>query len=309
MTSAATIEHLEVADASAKLHQWLSGIPGPVVALTGAGISTDSGIPDYRGPNGSYSRGHKPMKHDEFMGSHRNRQRYWSRSTVGWQWFSAARPNDAHRALAALEAAGKISGVITQNVDMLHQRAGSAAVVDLHGVNSRVVCMGCGATAPRHALQAQLAARNAAWLEALSAVDGGLSAAARRADGDVDVEVEGFELCDCEACGGVLKPDVVFFGDNVPQARVRQCFDMVAAADGLLVVGSSLAVYSGFRFVEAAVKQGKPVAILNQGPTRAEKAGLPILKLEAGCSAVLRAVAQEWPRQDLILQNGVVNSS
>jgi NAD-dependent SIR2 family protein deacetylase len=233
------MDHVDAA-AAAELSQWLAQCGGPVLALTGAGISTDSGIPDYRGPNGSYMRGHKPMWHDEFMGSHRNQQRYWSRSTAGWEFFSAARPNAAHAALARLEAAGKLSGVITQNVDSLHQRAGSAHVVDLHGVNARTVCMSCGAHACRQQLHSKLSALNQDWLaaarvsaaaeEAAKAAAVAAAAAApqtwretaQRADGDAElgaISVEGFHVCGCEACGGVIKPDVVFFGEKRTERR------------------------------------------------------------------------------------------
>eukprot|EP00953_Heterococcus_sp_UTEX-ZZ885_P018281 10210-Heterococcus_DN1.PRE.1 len=263
------------------------------------------------------------MTHDEFISKESNRQRYWARSTVGWGWFSKAQFNDAHKALAELEHSGKVSGIITQNVDMLHQAAGSSTVIDLHGVNSRVICMQCGELSSRHKLQAQLAAINASWLSQQQEVlqlqtdDRAGNAAVTtsstrvRADGDVELasRTDSFKVCACERCGGVLKPDVVFFGDSVPRPRVDECFSMVTDADALLVVGSSLmsddhvTAATAVRFMlcatitTAAVKAGKSVAVLNQGYTRAEKANLPILKIDAGCSQTLRAVADSLAMQ------------
>ncbi|CAM9140462.1 unnamed protein product [Phaeothamnion confervicola] len=285
-----------------------------VVVLTGAGISTDSGIPDYRGPAGAYLRGHKPMQHDEFMATAAGRQRYWGRSMAGWQFFSTARPNKAHFHLADLEAKGKVNGIITQNVDRLHSKAGSANVIDLHGRNDRVVCVSCGVLRSRRIFQAQLAGINQAWLAELAAArtaatagggsgNGGgcceadTAAAAARPDGDAELGVKtdysGFVVPPCDRCDdGILKPDVTFFGDSVPPERVEAAFAMVDAADSILVLGTSLMVYSGFRFVGRAVQQGKPIAVVNRGYTRAEKAGLPIIKVEEGCAEALARLVE-----------------
>ncbi|KAJ1454199.1 DHS-like NAD/FAD-binding domain-containing protein [Pelagophyceae sp. CCMP2097] len=251
-----------------------------IVALTGAGISTDSGIPDYRGVKGAYRQGHKPMSHDEFVSSEANRQRYWTRALVGFDAFSRATPNAAHAALAELERGGRVSAVITQNVDGLHKRAGSANVVDLHGNALDVRCLQCGAVSCRKQYHTDLDNEN-------DFLQGAASEAALRPDGDAELDadairrVAAFRVLPC-GCGGVLQPDVVFFGANVPKERVDRCFSELEQADALICVGSSLAVYSAFRFVVAAVKAGKPVAVLNRGVTRAEVEGLPVLKIEAG---------------------------
>eukprot|EP00612_Vaucheria_litorea_P003152 CAMPEP_0171464778 /NCGR_PEP_ID=MMETSP0945-20130129/7996_1 /TAXON_ID=109269 /ORGANISM="Vaucheria litorea, Strain CCMP2940" /LENGTH=326 /DNA_ID=CAMNT_0011992005 /DNA_START=54 /DNA_END=1031 /DNA_ORIENTATION=- len=279
-------DEIDSFEASERLTKWIldSDTGKGISVLTGAGISTASGIPDYRGPNGSYSRGHKPMTHDEFMRSLENRKRYWSRSMVGWERFNQAKPNRAHFALASLENETKrVRSIITQNVDMLHQRAGSKNVVNLHGVNSVVKCMECGVKHKRSHFQAKLNEMNKGCFESVESDD----ADSLRADGDAEISFDSsnFKLLGCERCGGILKPDVVFFGDNVPLNRVQRCFAEVERADCLLVVGSSLSVYSGFRFVEFALKENKSVAVLNKGPTRAD--GLPILKLSADCSEVM----------------------
>ncbi|WP_151083472.1 NAD-dependent protein deacetylase [Nocardioides cynanchi] len=258
---------------------------GPrLVVLTGAGLSTDSGIPDYRGP-GSVSR--QPMTYQEFVGGPVARQRYWARSHLGWGRMRHAEPNDGHRALARLDP----DLLITQNVDGLHEAAGSRRLVALHGRISDVVCLSCRRTTSRSLLEQRLAAANPGFAEAHGDV---LS----RPDGDVELDdTAGFVVPDCEACGGVLKPDVVFFGENVPAARVQQCYDAVDALtpdDALLVVGSSLTVMSGFRFVRRAAKAGVPVVIVNRGATRGDD--LATVKLESGCSEFLVTLSHARPR-------------
>jgi NAD-dependent SIR2 family protein deacetylase len=245
--------------------------------LTGAGCSTRSGIPDYRDADGSWKRG-SPMTFQAFIGSEAARRRYWARSFAGWPRIAAARPNRAHAALARLEARGGTELLLTQNVDGLHQAAGSRRVIDLHGRLDQVRCLGCGAPLARAAMQAELDRLNPGW--------GAAGAAAP--DGDAEVEaaaIAGFAVPPCAACGGILKPDVVFFGENVPRERVEAAFAALDRADAMLVVGSSLAVYSGYRFAVAAAAAGKPVAAVNLGRTRADH--LLALKVEAECGAAL----------------------
>ncbi|VTU19820.1 NAD-dependent protein deacetylase [Variovorax sp. SRS16] len=239
--------------------------------LTGAGCSTDSGIPDYRDRNGDWKRP-SPVTYQAFMGEAATRRRYWARSLLGWPTMGRARPGEAHRALARLEAAGRIGRLLTQNVDGLHRAAGSRDVIDLHGRIDTVRCMGCETRSPRAALQAELLRRNPDWaaLQARAAPDG---------DADLDGrDFSCFDVPACPRCGGVLKPDVVFFGESVPRDRVAAAHAGLAAADAVLVAGSSLMVYSGFRFVQAAVATGKPVAAVNLGRTRAD--ALLTLKIE-----------------------------
>lgn len=262
---------------------------GRAVALAGAGCSTESGIPDYRGPEGTLRR-RRPMQYAEFVGSPEGRARYWSRSAVGWSRFSAARPNPAHAALASLEHAGKVKGVITQNVDGLHHAAGSREVVELHGSLARVRCLDCGRSSCRHALQERLLALNLEWLERLRA-HGSVESAP---DGDAELpahELSGFRVPGCRACAGVLKPDVVFFGESVPKPHVEAAWRLLDGAELLLVVGSSLTVFSGRRFVYRAREAGVPVAIINLGPTRADE--LADVKVEARLGEVLPWMATE----------------
>jgi NAD-dependent SIR2 family protein deacetylase len=236
---------------------------GRVAVLSGAGLSTESGIPDYRGASGRLRR-QLPMSHDEFVGSAAGRRRYWARSHLGWRTIARAAPNDGHRAVAALRAAGHLSAVITQNVDGLHQAAGTPDVVDLHGSLDRVVCLGCGRVSGRDELDRRLAAANPGFDAAATAVN---------PDGDVELDdaaVRDFQVVDCTGCGGVLKPDVVFFGGAVPRERVDHCFGLVERAGALLVLGSSLAVMSGLRFVRHATRADKPVFIINRGETRGD---------------------------------------
>lgn len=251
--------------------------------LTGAGCSTESGIPDYRDARGAWKR-KPPVYYQEFVESVHARRRYWARSLIGWPSFAAAVPNDAHHALAALEAAGFVQQLVTQNVDGLHQQAGSRRVVDLHGRLDLVACLGCRAPRPRAAFQQTLAARNPAFVRLSASI---------APDGDADLEgvdFTAFAIPDCEDCGGVMKPDVVFFGESVPRSRVEQAYAGLQEADAVLVVGSSLMVYSGYRFCRAAADQGKPIAAINVGHTRAD--AQLALKLDAPCAPVLAALLQ-----------------
>ena len=258
-----------------------------LVVLTGAGCSTESGIPDYRSPGGAWTR-HKPIYYSAFVRSAEVRRFYWARSYRGWPRFDRARPNDAHRALAELESRGRVHQLITQNVDDLHQEAGSRAVVQLHGRNRVVVCLDCGGTIPREEMQERLRERNAAWLEAAQWERLHADEADFAPDGDADVAqhvIGGFEVPECHRCGGVLKPAVVFFGESVPRDKVDYAMSRVDEADALLVVGSSLTVWSGFRFAKRAHDRGLPMAILNIGPTRADE--LATMKVEARAGAAL----------------------
>lgn len=255
---------------------------GGVVALTGAGISTESGIPDYRGPSGASLRRHSPMTYQLFTGDPVARRRYWARSHVGWRIMRQAQPNDGHRAVADLERLGLVLGTITQNVDGLHQAAGAQRVVDLHGRLDRVVCLGCGTPMTRADLDARLSAVNLDWRATVTAVN---------PDGDVDLpddQLDAFTVVDCEACGGVLKPDVVYFGENVPAPRLAEAYELADAARVLLVLGSSLTVFSGRRFVVRADKAGVPVAIVNDGPTRGDD--VAAVRLGTPLGATLRAL-------------------
>ncbi|WP_133646091.1 NAD-dependent protein deacetylase [Paraburkholderia flava] len=265
----------------ADLHDFVQRHPRLFV-LTGAGISTDSGIPGYRDENGEWKRS-PPITLQEFLGSVASRQRYWARSTVGWPVVADAQPNDAHVALARLEAAGHVPTLVTQNVDGLHQRAGSQRVIELHGGIDGVTCLDCGAHHARAAIQHTLIADNPGLLDAI---------AEPAADGDAHLEwhdLGSFRVPACPVCGGLLKPAVVFFGESVPRERVDAATQALEAADAVLVVGSSLMVYSGYRFCVWAQKMGKPIAVLNLGRTRADP--LLTLKVEAPCAPTLTALA------------------
>ncbi len=258
-----------------------------LVVLTGAGCSTESGIPDYRSPGGAWTR-HKPIYFSAFVRSAEVRRCYWARSYRGWPRFDRARPNAAHRALAELEAHGRVHQLITQNDDDLNQEAGSRAVVQLHGRNRVVVCLDCSGETPREEMQQRLADLNAEWLSAARWDRLHADEADFAPDGDADVAKEivgGFRVPECHRCGGVLKPAVVFFGESVPRDKVAYAMGRVDEADALLVVGSSLTVWSGFRFAKRAADRGIPLAIVNIGPTRADE--LAALKVEERCGEVL----------------------
>jgi NAD-dependent SIR2 family protein deacetylase len=247
----------------AQLTELVAG--GRVLVLSGAGLSTESGIPDYRGPTGR-ARPATPMTYGEFTGAPASRQRYWARSHRGWQGIVRAQPNAGHRAVAWLQQRGLLTGIITQNVDGLHQAAGAHPVIELHGGLERVICLDCRAISEREELHVRLVEANPAAA--------GPTAGAVKPDGDVELDeaaVAGFRLVDCLDCGGgPLKPDVVFFGENVPADRVAACYDALAESRLLLVLGSSLTVASGFRFVRRAAQRAIPVAIVNQGETRGD---------------------------------------
>ncbi len=260
----------------------------PVLALSGAGMSTDSGIPDYRGPGAPVRT---PMTYAEFVSGPAAQRRYWARSHVGWSRMGTATPNVGHRTLARLEREGRVGMLITQNVDGLHEAAGSRRMCALHGRVADVVCLGCRVRTSRSALARRLDELNPDWLARHRDV-------ADRPDGDVALdETEDFVVPPCDRCGGVLKPDVVFFGENVPKPRVQRCYDAVerlaGAGGALLVLGSSLTVMSGFRFVRHAARLDVPVVIVNRGATRADD--LATAKLEVGTSEVLALVAGPEP--------------
>lgn len=259
-----------------------------VTVLTGAGISTDSGIPDYRGPDSPPAN---PMNIRQFTSSAAFRRRYWARNHLGWRHMAATEPNAGHRALAALERTGAVTGVITQNVDLLHTKAGSRTVVNLHGTYAQVVCLDCGHTMTRAALAERLEAANPGFAERAERV-GGLAVAP---DADAIVtNTESFRFVDCPACAGMLKPDIVFFGESVAKDVVQQAYSLVDESDALLVAGSSLTVFSGYRFVRHAAARQLPVAIVNRGPTRGDH--LATVILDAGCSPILALLAAELAR-------------
>ncbi|MEU8346485.1 NAD-dependent protein deacetylase [Spirillospora sp. NPDC048832] len=262
---------------------------GEVVVLSGAGLSTESGIPDYRGETGRRRPAH-PMTYQEFTGSEAARRRYWARGHLGWRHMAAVRPNAGHRAVAELQRRGLLAGIITQNVDGLQQAAGADGVIELHGALDRVVCLECGARSPRAALEARLRAANPGFEARAEAIN---------PDGDAvlpDAAVEEFRLVGCERCGGPLKPDVVFFGENVPPARVRDCYALTEGAGAMLVLGSSLTVLSGYRFVRHAARHGVPVAIVNRGATRGDADAL--VRVDAPLGATLTALLDELGRLD-----------
>ncbi|WNG85836.1 NAD-dependent protein deacetylase [Mycobacterium sp. ITM-2016-00317] len=264
-----------------------------VTVLTGAGMSTDSGIPDYRGPDSPPSN---PMTIRQFTSDPEFRQRYWARNHLGWRHMDRTLPNAGHRALAALERAGVVTGVITQNVDLLHSKAGSRRVIDLHGSYARVICLDCGYSMSRAALADLLEAANPGFAAKAAAVGG--IAVAPDADAVVS-DTASFTVVDCPRCAGMLKPDIVYFGENVPKERVEQAYSLVDEADALLVAGSSLTVYSGYRFVRHAAAAGMPIAIINRGRTRGDD--LADVKIDNGCSPMLALLADELPTAGAVL--------
>ena len=251
-----------------------------LVVVSGAGVSTDSGIPDYRDRDGEWKHA-KPVQYADFVARPDTRRRYWARSMSGWSRMARAKPNAAHRALVDIEAGGKLDTLITQNVDRLHQSAGSRKVIDLHGTLAEVHCLECEFRMSRAEWQTRLSAANAGWRGTVRSI---------RPDGDAELVAdayEGFEVPGCPDCGNIVKPDVVFFGETVPGPRVTAAMEALERAAALLVVGSSLMVFSGYRFARRANELGKPIAILNRGRTRADD--IAALKLDAGCADVLSA--------------------
>jgi NAD-dependent deacetylase sirtuin 4 len=256
-----------------------------LLVITGAGCSTESGVPDYRSPNGAYTKGHKPMTHQQFMSGEPARRRYWARSFVGWRRFSGVQPNAAHFTLARMQAAGRLAGgLITQNVDRLHQQAGSTPVLELHGTTHRVVCLSCGADTCRVHMQERLAALNPNFVD-----DDGKADLQQRPDGDVELAQQAtlhFNVPHCESCHtGILKPDVVFFGANVPAHVAHTAKHWAETADALLVVGSSMSTWSSFRLANEVARRGRPIAIVNIGHTRSDAQAT--LKIQARASEVL----------------------
>lgn len=279
--AAATLPSDTAVEAAAELHAWLHA-HRRVFVLTGAGISTGSGIPDYRGPDGVWKR-RAPITYQAFTRDAAMRARYWARSFVGWPMVARAEPNAAHAALVRLESRGRIRGLVTQNVDGLHARAGQRDVLDLHGRIDRVICLECRTPVARADVQTELAAAHPDWSASLATI---------APDGDADLEridLDRVRPPVCRACGGMLKPDVVFFGENVPAERVSAAVQALREADAMLVVGSSLMVYSGFRFARLAHEMEKPLALLTRGVTRADS--LASLKLDVDCVPALAAAA------------------
>ncbi|XP_058786494.1 NAD-dependent protein deacylase SRT2-like isoform X2 [Vicia villosa] len=268
-----------------------------LMVLTGAGISTECGIPDYRSPNGAYSSGFRPITHQEFLRSSRARRRYWARSYAGWRKFTASQPSAAHRALATFEKAGRIDFMITQNVDRLHHRAGSNPL-ELHGTVYTVICLDCGYSLCRSLFQDQLKDLNSKWAEAIDSLDHGNPGSDKsfgmkqRPDGDIEIDEkfweEDFIIPTCQKCNGVLKPDVVFFGDNVPKDRADMAMEASRSCDAFLVLGSSVMTMSAFRLVRAAHEAGAATAIVNVGLTRAD--GIVPLKINARLGEILPRV-------------------
>jgi NAD-dependent SIR2 family protein deacetylase len=256
-----------------------------VVALTGAGVSTESGIPDYRSPD-ALARVRRPIHGPEFVRSAVLRRRYWARAMAGWERFRLAEPGPAHRAIAALEERGVITSVVTQNVDRLHHKAGSRRVIELHGALAEVVCLECGALEPRDDVQARMRERNPSWLDGPSPM---------APDGDAELPdelVERFEAPACPLCGGAVKPNVVFFGHNVARPIVEDAYAKIDEAEALLVAGTSLAVFSGYRFLVRAAERRIPIAIVNRGPVRGEERAT--MKIEASTGETLATIASHF---------------
>ncbi|KAK1310355.1 NAD-dependent protein deacetylase SRT2 [Acorus calamus] len=270
-----------------------------LVVLTGAGISTECGIPDYRSPNGAYSTGFKPITHQEFVRSARARKRYWARSYAGWRMFTAAQPGPAHRALSSLDKVGRVNLMITQNVDRMHHRAGSNPL-ELHGTVYSVACLECGNSIGRDLFQDQVKALNPKWASAIESLDSGNPGSDKsfgmqqRPDGDIEIDEkyweEDFNIPNCEKCNGFLKPDVVFFGDNVPKAKADRAMNAAKECDAFLIVGSSLMTMSAFRLVRTAHEMGAAIAIVNIGETRADS--FVPLKINARCGEILPRILE-----------------
>lgn len=278
-------------ECATRLAAWL-GSRSRVAVITGAGVSTESGIPDYRDGDGNWKRS-PPVQYQDFVASEAVRRRYWARSFAGWPMFAAARPSAAHVALASLEHMGRVGTLVTQNVDRLHQRAGSQDVIDLHGRLDVVRCLACNQRTDRDRYQMRLRTANPHW---------DASSARIAPDGDADLEgvdFGSFVVPACKVCGGVLKPDVVFYGESVPRGRGEAALDAVLAADGVLVAGSSLMVWSSFRLVRAAAQHGIPVAAVNRGRTRADD--LLTLKCDVECGLVLGEVVAALRRPPLAI--------
>ena len=259
---------------------------GDTFVLTGAGVSTDSGIPDYRDDHGAW-KGAQPIQYRDFVGSEAIRRRYWARSMLGFPLMAHAEPNAAHHALSVLEARARLSLLVTQNVDGLHRLAGTRKLVDLHGRLDQVRCLGCEALTERAALQSELEARNPEFVHASHAVTA-------KPDGDAelsDVDYQRFQVVPCAACGGMLKPHVVFFGENVPAERVTRSMATLERSRSMLIIGTSLMVFSGFRFARAAARFGVPIAIINRGVTRADE--LSTLKLSGNVGQLLSVLASD----------------
>ncbi|KAJ3671669.1 hypothetical protein LUZ60_007748 [Juncus effusus] len=274
------------------LHEFIDR-SSKLMVLTGAGISTESGIPDYRSPNGAYSTGFKPITHQEFVRSNRFRRRYWARSYAGWRRFIKSKPNTAHYALATLEKVGRVNFMVTQNVDRLHHKAGSNPL-ELHGTVFTVVCLDCDESISRESFQDQLKTLNPKWASEIESLENGYSGSdeslgVQRPDADVEIDKkfweENFEIPECKTCGGILKPDVVFFGDNVPKERADKSIEGARECDAFLVLGSSLMTMSAFRLARSAHEAKAPIAIVNIGDTRADD--LVSLKINARCGEIL----------------------
>lgn len=248
------------------------------LVLTGAGVSAESGVPTYRNSAGVWQR-KQPVTHQDFMAQHSARQRFWSRNMAGWRFMTDAQPNSAHQALVRLQQLGVVSCLVTQNVDGLHQRAGSRAVIDLHGRVDKVSCMACGFQQPRAAIQSWLERKNPEYALLVGSI---------APDGDADIDhldYSSMQVPSCQNCGGIMKPNAVFYGDSVPKERVLKAEQQLQKADGLVVVGSSLMTYSGYRFCLWAQQQGKPILILNEGKTRAD--AIATVKIGGSCATVL----------------------
>ncbi|XP_044387596.1 NAD-dependent protein deacylase SRT2 isoform X1 [Triticum aestivum] len=270
-----------------------------LMVLTGAGMSTESGIPDYRSPNGAYSSGFKPLTHQEFVRSIRARRRYWARSYAGWRRFKRAQPNTAHYALASLERIGRVHTMVTQNVDRLHHRAGSKPI-ELHGSVYEVICLDCGTSISRESFQEQVKDLNPKWALAIDSLEEGQPGSSRsfgmqqRPDGDIEIDEkfweQDFDIPSCSQCGGVLKPDVVMFGDNVPRERADSAKEAARNCDALLVVGSAVMTMSAFRLARLAHEANAPIVAINIGGTRVDS--IISLKINARCGEILPRVLQ-----------------